>query len=113
MPPRGLIRGRLPAHARIGDLLIKLGDELIEIGRVLPGGGGLVAEPLRLGASRSRTSGRRWPGRVRCGFVLEVPAFPALRGPQGTDPVRRSAHRTYSAATPIYLEHGESVLPLS
>jgi 8-oxo-dGTP diphosphatase len=24
-----------------------------------------------------------------------------------------SAHHTYSAATPIYLEHGESVLPLS
>jgi len=113
MPPRGLIRGRLPAHARLGDLLIKLGDELIEIGRVLPwmrriGRG--AAAPRRFSIqnfwssvagsdSMSGSSSRCQPSR-HC-------AARRVRA--------RSAQRTpyILSATPIYLEHGESVLPLS
>jgi hypothetical protein len=44
VPPRGPFRGDVPAHAGPGDLLIELADELIEVGRVLPG---------RLGLSRA------------------------------------------------------------
>ena len=80
VPPRGLCRGGLPAHTRFGDLLVQLGDELVKVGRVLPGLGGLVAELLRFGALLDPPL-LVVGGRVRgdAGFVLEVPAFPALR----------------------------------
>ena len=88
VPPRGLVRGRLAAHACVGDLLVQLGKELVQVGGVLPGGGGLVAEFLGFGAFldppllilRRRVRGDG-------GFVLEVPAFPALRRAQRPGPL--------------------------
>jgi hypothetical protein len=44
------VGGDVPAHAGLGDLLVQLADELVEVGRVLPGRLGLVVELLGFGA---------------------------------------------------------------
>jgi len=83
MPPGRTVGSDLAAHARLGDLLVQFADELIEIGRVLTGGLGLVAELLGLGAlldPEPLVLGSRVGADI--GFVLEVPALSALRGPQ-------------------------------
>jgi hypothetical protein len=88
-------RGDSPADTRRGDLVVQFGDQLIEVGRVIPGSGGLVAVLLGFGAQDKPPLlivGGRSGGEV--GFVLEVPAFPALGGPQGLGPFRaRGADR--------------------
>ena len=67
----------------MGDLDIKLADQLIQIGRVLAPDGDGVAAQLRLGAHREPELlclvGSRG-GQVR--LMLEMPALPALRGAQ-------------------------------
>ena len=87
MPPRRPVRGYLPADPGPGDLFIEFGDQRVEVGGVLVVVGGLVAGLLGLGAEHDPpllVVGGRVRGQV--GFVLEVPAFPALRGPQGPGP---------------------------
>jgi hypothetical protein len=99
MPPLRPGRGGLPADARLCDLVVELGDELVKVGGVLPGRGGLVAVPLGLGAQGDPPllvlAGR---AGGEAGFVLEVPAFPALGGAQGLGPLRaRRAYRVQRA----------------
>src|SRR5215831_19235531 len=83
-----VVGGDLAADPGAGDLDIELVDQRVMIGRVLPGGTGLVAAQLSLGAHGQpellQLIGRGW-GQVR--LVLEVPAFPALRRPQRLGPV--------------------------
>jgi hypothetical protein len=88
VPPRGLRRGGLAAHACLGDLLVQLGDELVKVGGGGPGRCGVVAELLGFGAFLDPPP-LILGGRVGhdVGLVLEVPAFPALRGPQRLGPV--------------------------
>ena len=71
------------AHPRVGDFLVEFGGQLVQVAGVLPAVGGLVAHGLRLGAFLDP------PLLVVGGFVrvddrlvVQVPAFPALRGPQ-------------------------------
>ena len=95
VPPRRPGREHLPAHPRVGDFVVQFGDELVQVVRVLPVAGGLVAERLGLGAGLDPPP-LLLGGRVRVGdrLVLEVPAFPALRRPQRPRPFRaRRAHR--------------------
>ena len=83
MPPGGPVREHLPADPGAGDLLIEFGDQRVEVGGVLAVVGGLVAGLLGFGAQYHPpllVVGGRVRGQV--GFVLEVPAFPALGGPQ-------------------------------
>jgi len=69
-------------------ILIQLADELVQVGRVLSCGGGLVAELLSLGAFLDPPLLVRG-GRVGfdVGLVLEVPALPALGGAQRPAPL--------------------------
>jgi len=74
--------GDLAADPGAGDLGVELADQLVVIGGVLPGGLSGVPAQLGLGAQDEPellhlVGGGR--GQVR--FVLEVPAFPALRCP--------------------------------
>ena len=70
----------LAAQSGAGDLLVQFGDQLVQLGRVLPGRLGVVAHGLGLGAvfdpHRLHLIGRR---RVGDGFGVQVPAFGALR----------------------------------
>jgi hypothetical protein len=78
----------LPPDARAGDLGVELGDELVKLRGVPSGRVCLVAHLLGLGAQRDPpallVSGRV---RLNAGFVLEVPAFPALAGAQVLGPL--------------------------
>jgi hypothetical protein len=78
-----LIREHVAAHPRVGNLLIQLADPLVQVGRIETLIGQRVAVGLRLGAVGDQgllfPGGRVW---VDDGFVVEVPAFPALGSPQ-------------------------------
>jgi hypothetical protein len=68
--------------------LIQLGDQFIQLGRVLPGFFGVVAHGLGLGAvlDPHRLHLIR-SGRARDRFGVQVPAFGALRRPQYLGPL--------------------------
>ena len=76
------------AHAGAGDLLVQLGGQLVQLGRVLPGRVGLVALLLGLGAVAD-------PGALHVvglvggddGLGVQVPALAALGRPQGLGPL--------------------------
>jgi hypothetical protein len=95
VPPGWPGREHVAAHPDVGDFGVQLGDELVQVAGVLPVAGGLVAEGLGVGAGLDPPPlvlGSRVG--VGDGFVLEVPAFPALRRPQRLRPFRaRRAHR--------------------
>ena len=78
----------------MGDLDIKLADQLIQIGRVLAPDGDGVAAQLRLGAHREPELlclvGSRG-GQVR--LMLEMPALPAFARRAASWRVRRTAGR--------------------
>jgi hypothetical protein len=89
MPPGRTIRSDLAADARVGDFLVQLADEPVQIGGVPPGRRGVVAELPSLGTLLDPPS-LVLGGRVGfdLGFVLEVPALPALGRPQALGPLR-------------------------
>ena len=95
MPPYWPGREHVTAHPRLGDFLVEFGGQLVQVTGVLPFVGGLVAHGLGLGAFLDP------PLLVVGGFVrvddrlvVQVPAFPALRRPQGPGSFRaRWAHR--------------------
>ena len=95
VPPFRPVRVHLAADARLGDLLIELGDERVIVGGVGSGRRRGVALLLGFGAQHDPpllVLGGGVGGDV--GFVLEVPALPALRGAQRPSPLRtRGAHR--------------------
>ena len=72
----------VPADPGPGEFLVKLGDEVVQVGGVLPGGVSVVAELLGFGAFFQQPG---LPVVGRGGLVdrldLEVPAFPALGRP--------------------------------
>jgi hypothetical protein len=76
------------AQPGAGDLLVQFGDQLIQLGRVLPSLRGVVSHGLGLGAvfdpHRLRLIGR-W--RVGDGFGFQVPAFGALSGAEHLGPL--------------------------
>ena len=88
-------RGQHPtAESSIGDRLVKLADPLIQLTRIEAFAGQEVPAFLRLGPlgdQRPLVLGSRV--RVDDGFVVQVPAFAALRGPQ--DPGPLGAGRAY------------------
>ena len=83
------------AKPGIGDLLVQFADPLVQLAGVEALTGQKVPAFLRLGAVGDQVPlllGRRV--RVDDGFMVEVPAFAALRGPQDPGPLRaRRAHR--------------------
>ena len=87
-------REHVAAYPGVGDFVVQFGDELVQVGRVLPVAGGLVPEPLCFGALLDPPAlviagGVRLDDR----FGLEVPAFLALCRPQRPGPFRaRRAH---------------------
>jgi hypothetical protein len=88
-------RGGLAADTGIGDLVVQFGDQLVKVGWVASGCGGLVAGLLGLGPLGDPpllVLGSRVRLEIR--LVLEVPAFLALRHPQRLSPLGTSrAHR--------------------
>ena len=77
-----------------GDFVVEFGGQLLQVAGVLPAVGGLVAHHLSLGALFDPpllVLGRLVRFDDRFGF--QVPAFPALRGPQRPGAFRaRRAH---------------------
>ena len=75
------------AHPGVGDLLVQLADPLVQVGDVEAFAGEGVAVGLGLGAVGD-LGPLLFGGRVRVddGFVVEVPAFAALRGAQQPGP---------------------------
>ena len=74
--------------------LVELRGQFVQVAGVLPAVGGLVAHRLRLGPFLDPPL-LVLGGLVRVDdrFVVQVPAFPALRGPQGPGAFRaRRAH---------------------
>ena len=94
VPPHRPGREHVAAHPCLGDLLVEFGGQLVQVAGVLPVVVGLVAHGLGLGALFDPpllVFGRLV--RLDDRFGLEVPAFPALRGPQRLGPFRaRRAH---------------------
>ena len=89
MPTSWLGGSGFPAHTRRGDLSVQFSDQLVKVGGVLSGCGGLVAVLLSFGAQGEPPL--LVPGSrvgLNVGLVLEVPPFPALRGPQGPGALR-------------------------
>jgi hypothetical protein len=89
MAPRPCAGGvGLAAQPGAGDLLIQLGDQLIQLASIHPGRLGVVAHGLGLSAvldpRRLHVIGRR---RVGDGLGVQVPAFGALRRPQYLGPL--------------------------
>ena len=88
-------RQDLATKPGIGDRLVKLADPLIQLSRIEAFAGQEVPAFLRLGPvgdQRPLVLGSRV--RVDDGFVVQVPAFAALRGPQDPGPLgARRAHR--------------------
>ena len=77
----------MAAKPGIGDLLVQLADPLVQLASVQTFTGEGVPVGLRLGPVGDRgplVFGGR--GGVDDGFVVEVPAFAALRGPQDPGP---------------------------
>ena len=106
VPTRRLGRGSFPADTRLGDLGVELGDELVKIGSLISRSSDQIAGLLGLGPLGDPpllVFGRRvW---LDVGFVLEVPAFPALGGAQGLGPFRAGrAYRVQGA--PARDQHG-------
>ena len=98
--PGGAVAARprrqdLAAEPGIGDLLVQLADPLVQLAGVEAFAGQEVPAFLRLGPvgdQRPLVLGSRV--RVDDGFVVQVPAFAALRGPQDPGPLGAGrAHR--------------------
>jgi hypothetical protein len=87
-------RGQHPtADSSIGDLLVQLADPLFQLASVKAFTGQGVPVGLRLGPVGDRGAlvlGSRV--RVDDGFVVQVPAFAALRGPQDPGPLGTGGH---------------------
>jgi hypothetical protein len=89
VPPVRAGRQHLAAYPGLGDLCIQLGEQLIQLGRVLAPERGGIADQLGISALFDPPQ-LLVIGRVGLEdrFGLEVPAFPALRHPQVLGPVR-------------------------
>ena len=85
----------LAAEPGLGDLLVQLADPLVQVARVEAFTGQGVPVGLRL-CPVADCGPLVLRGRVRVddGFVVQVPAFAALRGPQDPGPLgARQTHR--------------------
>ena len=83
MPPYRPGGEHVAAHPGVGDFVVELLGQLVQVAGVLAAVGGLVAHGLRLGPFFDPPL-LVVGGFVRVDdrFVVQVPAFPALSGPQ-------------------------------